>query len=167
MNKNSYKTFEDFMNDESQEEQVVDNNVLGDTFAYVDLEPSTIEDQKFLANFYETSLGHIKLLDEVKHIYSVTTEEREDIKVILYSDQNAEKIKENAYNYFMKGLEEPMKEINYPVIESVGKVDLYKYLNVEILESNFKMKFKLDEFMTEKNGYNFIRLEQNYYVFEA
>jgi hypothetical protein len=165
MKENKYKTFEDFM--EPETELANANEVLGDEFAYVDLEPGTIDDQKFLANFYETSLGHIDLVDPVKHVYSVTTEEREGIKVVLYSDANAEKIKENAYNYFMKGLEEPMKELTYPIIESIGKVDLYKYLDKEILESNFKMRFKIDEFMTKKNGYNFIRLEQNYYVFEA
>jgi len=161
---NKYKTFENFMNPEIELEQT--NDILGDEYAYVDLEPSNIEDQKFLANFYETSLGHINLIDPVKHIYSVTTEEREDIKVVLYSESNALKIKDNAYFYFMKGLEEPMKELNYPIIESIGKVDLYKYLNEELLESNFKLRFKIDIFMTQKNNYKFIKLEQKYYVFE-
>jgi len=160
-----YKTFEDFI--EPKDELENTNTVLGDEYAYVDLEPANIEDQKFLANFYETSLGHIDLVDPVKHIYTVTTEEREGIKVALYSDANADKIKENAYNYFMNGLEDPIKELNYPVIESVGKVNLYKYLDNEILESNFKTKFKIDVFMRDKNGYDFIRVEENYYVFEV
>lgn len=160
-----YKTFEEFM--DPIEDLANTNAVLGDEYAYVDLNPSTIEDQKFIANFYETSLGHIQLIDPVKHMYSVTTEEREDIKVVIYSEDNADIIKENAYNYFMKSLEDPMNDVNYPIIESVGRINLYAYLNTEVLESNFKTKFKLDVFMTQKNGYKFIRVEENYYVFES
>jgi hypothetical protein len=165
---NKYKTFEDFMDGSNDpiEDLANANSVLGDEYAYVDLNPSTIEDQKFIANFYETSLGHIQLIDPVKHMYSVTTEEREDIKVIIYSDDNATIIKENAYNYFMKSLEEPMMEVNYPLIESVGRINLFAYLNTEVLESNFKLKFKLDVFLSQKNEYKFIRVEENYYVFE-
>lgn len=152
-----YKCFESFMEQD---------NVIGDEYVYVDLNLGTIEDQKFLANYYETSLGHIELVDPIKHKYLITTEEREDIEVILYSKDNANKIKDNAYKYFINGLEYPLKNINYPIIESVGKIDLFRYLDREILESNFKLKFKLELFITEKKECKFIELKDNYYIFE-
>lgn len=158
-----YKNFEDFYIIKED----IEDNLLGDEYAYVDLNPSNIDDQKFLANFYETSLGHIELIDNVKHIYNVTTEERTDIKVVLYSEENVMKIKNNSFNYFIKGLEDPLKELNYPIIDSIGKVDLYKYINIELLESNFKLKFKIEKFLIEKNEYKFIRKESEYYVFES
>lgn len=153
----TYKTFEDFMT------PVEVKALLGDEYVYTDLEPETIEDHKFLANYYETSLGHIKLLDPAKHLYSITTEDRTDFKIALYTKKNADKIKDNAYKYFMSGLEESLKDLKYPVIESVGQINIYSYLNDELLESNFKQRFFIEKFFTE---YKLKDSKNNYYLFE-
>ena len=77
MKMKKYKTFEDFSEAPLDLGGAELNNDLGIEYAYVDLKPSDIEEQKFIANFYETSLGHIELIDQSKHIYNVVTEERE------------------------------------------------------------------------------------------
>ena len=152
-----YKTFEEFMS------PVEVKALLGNEYAYADLEPETIEDHKFLANYYETSLGHIKLLDPAKHLYSITTEDRTDFKIALYTKKNADKIKDNAYKYFMSGLEESLKDLKYPVIESVGQINIYSYLNDDLLEANFKQKFNIEKFL---NQYKLKAVKNDFYLFE-
>lgn len=167
------KTFEDFFKEENEENNIetpetnleLSNKVLGDEYLYIDINVPTIEDQKYLANYYETSLGLIELIDNVKHVYKVVTEDDDHI-VHLFSSENVILMKENAYKYFITSLEEPMLEIKYPHIESVGKINLFRYLDNEVLEANFKSKFKLNVYMKEKLDLEMKIYDNEYVLFE-
>jgi hypothetical protein len=80
------------------------------------IEPSSIEHEKVLADLYNTSLGHVNVADLDKHLYNVN-DFGERFDVIIYSDDEIEKIKDNIQADFISKISD--KNLS---IDSVGVV---------------------------------------------
>jgi len=64
-----------------------------------DIDPSDINHEKILADLYNTSLGHINIIDTYKHIYQVN-DFGSIFNVIIYSGAEVDKIKFNIKEDF-------------------------------------------------------------------
>lgn len=83
--------FEDFIIKESVTEPLIE------------LDKPSIEHEKAIADFFNTSLGHIELLDDENHMYEVSDFGKK-FKCVIYSSKELEQIKkkleDDSYNDF-------------------------------------------------------------------
>ena len=72
---------------------------------------STVEHEKVLADFYNTSLGHIDLVDGDIHLYKVNDFGKK-ITAIIFSDNELVKIRENVVNQLIEETKNKVLSIN-------------------------------------------------------
>jgi len=92
----------------------------------------TIEHEKILADFFETSVGHVEILDKTNHLFKVRSFD-ENINAVIYSEEEIDSMKKSI-------LEKLTDEIysNEISINSIGNINL-----------NFEMRFPLSEIFTK------------------
>jgi hypothetical protein len=107
---------------------------------YKGIEKADIKMEKILADFFDTNLSSIDILDAYKHLFKLENWENDDWKVIIYSKEDLDIIKENI-------IENIYKEINEKEVElsSNIKVSLSKLIDNEIFYK------KMIDIFTEDN----------------
>lgn len=107
--------------------------------------PTTIEHEKILADLYNTSLGHITVLEGDKHLYKVS-DFGEEVSVIIYSDQELETIKKNIKGDFVSKLSGKNIKID----------DLNVVLKLSDIISGEKLEDKFEESLDYENLMSYI-----------
>lgn len=127
---------------------------------YKGIEKSTIEMEKVLADYFDTNLGSISVVDSEKHTFKLDDWEGEDRKVVIYSQEELEVIKFNIIDFIYEELSK--KKIQ--VTESI-EVELESIIDYDMFFSKSEVKFNKDfvisivtdclefEFEGESKGY--------------
>jgi hypothetical protein len=103
--------------------------------SYISVEPSSIEHEKILADYFNTSVGHVNTLDKKNHLFEVKSFD-EYFKVICFSENEISKIKSEVLDlyrlwYYNKGIGD------YDTIEVDREGPLLNFLNnISLLNSN-------------------------------
>jgi len=69
--------------------------------SYISVEPSSIEHEKILADYFNTSVGHVNTLDKKNHLFEVKSFD-EYFKVICFSENEISKIKSEVLDLIKK-----------------------------------------------------------------
>lgn len=99
-------------------------------------EPPKVEHQKVLADFYNTSLGHIKVIDQDIHLFEVSDFGKIK-KCIIYSEEEVSKIsatiEDKLYEEFV------LRKLN---ISSINNVKITQEIDILLSEVISEEKFK-------------------------
>lgn len=90
-------TFENFNYFQSDEFRI---NSLRECL-YKGIDKSTLDQEKILADYFDTNLGSISIIDSDKHYFSVEEWDGERKKVVIFSEEEIEVITENIIQYIM------------------------------------------------------------------
>jgi hypothetical protein len=71
---------------------------------YKGVENATQKMEKFLADYFDTNLSQIDIIDAPKHIFKVTDWNNENLNVIVYTDEEIELIRENIKEFMYEEL---------------------------------------------------------------
>jgi hypothetical protein len=96
--------------------------------SFLQSEPPTIQHEKVLADFFETSVGHVEVLESNLHLYRIKSL-GEDLRAIIFSNSELDSMKENVLQKLINKIYSTEISIN-----SLGGIGL-----------NFDMKFPLSE----------------------
>lgn len=102
----------------------------------------TINHEKILADFYNTSLGHVECLDDKIHLYNVNDFGKK-INVIIFSEEELNKIYSNIENSILsnfKGKSVSIKEIDNIQINTPIKLKFDNIIDMENFKSELKNK---------------------------
>jgi hypothetical protein len=122
---------------------------------YKGIGKTDINTEKFLADYFDTNLSHIDIVDSDKHIFKINDWENKDLIAIVYNNDELDIIKENIKEYLTGLL------LN-------KKVDL---LGLEVKLESIIDKTKAEEYIQSELGDERITdlinnsLEQNYTKF--
>jgi len=122
---------------------------------YKGIGKTDINTEKFLADYFDTNLSHIDIVDSDKHIFNINDWENKDLIAIVYNNDELDIIKENIKEYLIGLL------LN-------KKVDL---LGLEVKLESIIDKTKAEEYIQSELGDERITdlinnsLEQNYTKF--
>lgn len=89
---------------------------------YTGIEKADIKMEKAIADYFDTNLSDIDVLDSHKHLFKVSTWGDEDIKVVIYSDEDIEVITDNIFEYLYEELIKSEVEITKNVKISLNKL---------------------------------------------
>lgn len=123
---------------------------------YKGIGKTDINTEKFLADYFDTNLSHIDIVDSDKHVFKINDWENEDLIAIVYNNDELDIIKENIKEYLTGLL------LN-------KKVDL---LGLEVKLESIIDKSKAEEYIHNELGDERITdlinnsLEQNYTKFD-
>jgi hypothetical protein len=118
MEKDGVLTFENFKYFESNDFKI---DSLKECL-YKGIEKADIKMEKILADFFDTNLSSIDILDADKHLFKLEDWENDDWKVIIYSKEDLEIIKENIIEHLYKEITEKEVELTSNIQISLSKV---------------------------------------------
>lgn len=95
---------------------------------YKGIEKSNIEYEKVLADYYDTSVGHVEIVNDLEHIYTIDSLSQHDIKVLIYSSEDIKVIKENVSEYILQELNKSKINVLGQDIEISSFIDKDKYI---------------------------------------
>jgi len=93
---------------------------------------TTIDHEKALADFFETSVGHVEVLEPNNHLFIIKTFD-EKLKAIIFSEEEVESMKKSI-------LEKILGQI-YTKTVTLSSIDG--------VEMNFELKFPISEMLSE------------------
>lgn len=104
MEKDGVLTFESF--GAEMVEDILSSNDIGtglDFILYNNIEPSDLKEEKIIADYYRTSLGHVTEVNKDLHEYTVDVL-KSDYNIIIFSEEDFGKITDNLVEYIMNYL---------------------------------------------------------------
>ena len=148
-------TFESFKMFESEEFKIQSMKQC----LYKGIEKATNNMEKILADYFDTNLGHIDIVDADKHIFKIEDWENQDIEVVIYSREEMDIILTNVFDHLYEELSKKKIELSQHIsielsdlikkeaftdrIENILTDDVAKKLISDCLDNGFKFK---DEF---------------------
>lgn len=157
MEKDGVLSFESFNYFESNEFKI---QSLKETL-YKGIEKSNIDMEKILADYFDTNLGDIDIVDSDKHIFKLNDWNNSDYEVVIYSEEEFNIITNNIIEHLYTELSKKKieltehisielsdlvnKELFTSKIEIVLTEVLIKKLISDALDNNFKFKDKFKE----------------------
>ena len=123
---------------------------------YKGIGKTDINTEKFLADYFDTNLSHIDIVDSDKHIFKINDWENEDLIAIVYNNDELDIIKENIKE-FISG-EFLKKEIDVLGLK----------LKLSEVYDKSKLEDKIQDQLTSSKITELINnsLEQNYTLFD-
>ncbi len=118
MEKDGVMAFESFKYFESSDFKI---QSLKQTL-YKGIEKSDINMEKVLADYFDTNLGDIDVLDSDKHLFKVSGWGDEDIKAIIYTEEDLEVITNNIFEHLYDELVKKEVEITENIKISLNKL---------------------------------------------
>lgn len=118
MEKDGVMAFESFKYFESSDFKI---NSLKQTL-YKGIEKSDINMEKVLADYFDTNLSDIDVIDSDKHLFKVSGWSDENIKVIIYSEEDLEVITNNIFEHLYDELVKKEVEITENIKISLNKL---------------------------------------------
>lgn len=164
MEKDGVMTFESFHLFESDDFKIDSMKEC----LYKGIEKADIKMEKILADVFDTNLGSIDIVDADKHIFKIEDWEGEDKKVIIYSGDDLDIIKENMVENLYEELRKKKVDLSEKV--SVSLSDLIKEDDFVGMMSgkldktdNFKTSL-LNEIITDLLEFDFKQEESGYFI---
>lgn len=99
---------------------------------YKGIEKSDINMEKSLADYFDTNLGDIDIIDSGKHLFKVSGWSDEDIKVVIYSNEDLELITDNIFEHLYSELVKKEVEITTNI-----KINLNKLIDKDKFNEQF------------------------------
>jgi hypothetical protein len=118
MEKDGVMAFESFKYFESSDFKI---DSLKQTL-YKGIEKSDINMEKVLADYFDTNLSDIDVIDSDKHLFKVSGWSDEDIKVIIYTEEDLEVITNNIFEHLYDELVKKEVEITENIKISLNKL---------------------------------------------
>ena len=108
---------------------------------------ATVEHEKVLADYYNTSIGHIDLVDGDIHLYKINDFGKKVVSII-FSDSELQKVKENVLDGLVSEAENKVLSIN-----EIGGVEIGVSFRFWLSDVFDKEKFRatLTEKITNEN----------------
>jgi hypothetical protein len=100
MEKDSIMTFENYKFFESEDYNLVEL----ETTLYKGLGKANVSMEKYLADYYDTNLSDIDIVDTDKRLFRVSAWSYKDVNVIIYTDEDMEVIKGNVIDFYYNEL---------------------------------------------------------------
>jgi hypothetical protein len=131
---------------------------------YKGVEKADIKMEKILADFFDTNLSSIDILDADKHIFKIEDWENDDWNVIIYSKEDLQIIQDNIIEHLYKEISEKEVELTSNI-----KIGLSKLINQDIFNDlmfNIFNEDKLVKTITDllSNDYKFKSEESGYFI---
>jgi hypothetical protein len=130
---------------------------------YKGIEKSTQKMEKILADYFDTNLSDIDIVDSEKHKFKVNNWDKENVSVIIYSEEEFEVIKSNIIEHLYGELEEKEVEITSDITLSLSEL-IDKETYEQKLESKLT-KQSCIKFVEQLTGSNFEGESESYLIF--
>lgn len=129
---------------------------------YRGIEKSNQKMEKVLADYFDTNLSDIDIVDSEKHKFKINDWENEEVSIIIYSDEDLDTIKINISNHLLSELEQ--KEISL-----TGKISLQFSDIIDLSKFEEKLQDKLTddysiEIVSELTGYEYKGRSSNHHI---
>lgn len=124
-------TFETFKYFESEEFKIKSMQEC----LYKAIDKSTLEQEKILADYFDTNLSSIDVIDTYKHKFKLEDWEGEKKQVVIYSEEEFEVIKKNFIEYLFDEISKKKIEIG------TFEIELESLINKETFENKLEDKF--------------------------
>ena len=111
---------------------------------YKGIEKSTIDHEKVLADHFDTNLGDIDVVDADRHLFKINDWNGEDLKVVIYTEEDIELIKYNMIDHLFLELTKQSIEI----VEGI-KVDLSDLIKSDMFEDQMIQVFSKDNLLVK------------------
>ena len=139
-----------------------ENDIKIENYLFKGIEKPKLEYEKALADYFNTSLADINIIDSDKHLFSVSSWDETPEKVIIYSKEDFKLICSNL-KYFI------FEEINTKSIESsIGiNIELKGLINEESLISQLRNNINDDfciKMITKVLDFDFEKEYLNYFI---
>ncbi len=101
---------------------------------YKGIEKADLKMEKILADYFDINLGAIDILDSDKHKFSIEDWKNDDWKVVIYSEEEIEVIKNNLVEYMYSDISKKEIELTEEVsIKLNNLIDMEKF-EVKLLD---------------------------------
>lgn len=132
MEKDNIMTFENYKFFESEEYDIYEL----EHSLHKGLGKATVDMEKYLADFYDTNLSDIDIIDSDKRLFKVSAWSYKDSEVIIYSKDDMEVIKGNLIDYYHNELKEKdivlSEDIKIKMSELISKENLQRVLSIKL-----------------------------------
>jgi hypothetical protein len=129
---------------------------------YKGIEKSSNIHEKILADHFDTSLGHIDVVDSDKHIFKVDVWGKSS-DVIVYSKEEIGLITENMMEYLFNDLKSKKVELSGNIMVSLSNLITEESFKREMEENVFSTN-KPTSIVTQCLGYEFKAEFENYFI---
>jgi hypothetical protein len=119
--------------------------------------------EKILADYFDTNLSDIDIVDASKHLFKINDWNNDDLSVIIYSEEEFDIIKSNITEHLLDELEDREVELSNGLnikLKDIISKDTYEKKMRELLTDNFCIKL-LEDLFEHKYKSN----TQSHYVF--
>ena len=134
---------------------------------YKGIEKADIKMEKILADVFDTNLGSIDVIDSDKHTFKIEDWEGEDKKVIIYSKEDLEIIKdnmvENLYDELRKKKVELSNKVSVDLSDLIKEDDFTGMMSDQLSISEFDNSL-IKEIITDLLEFEFMKEESGYFV---
>lgn len=158
MEKDGVITFESFKLFESEEFKISSLRQC----LYKGIEKASSAHEKILADHFDTSLGHIDIVDPDKHIFKVDVWGKPN-DVIIYSKQEIDLITENMLEYLYSEIKTKKIELSGNISVNLGNLITEESFKREVEENVFSVN-KPVNLVTQCLGYEFKSEFENYFI---
>lgn len=126
MEEDGILTFENFKLFESDDFKIT--SIL--QCLYKGVGKADIKAEKFLADYYDTTLSKIEIVNSDKHIFKISNWEKDDLMLIVYNTDEFEIIKENIKEYLLTELVSKEVDLVGISVKLSSIIDNEKFKNV-------------------------------------
>jgi len=158
MEKDGVITFENFNLFESEEFKLSSLKQC----LYKGIEKSSRTHEKILADCFDTSLGHIDIVDSDKHIFSVDVWGKKN-DVVIYSKEEIDMITENMLEYLFTEIRNKKVELPGNITVNLSNLITEESFKREVEENIFSVN-KPVNLVTQCLGYDFKSEFENYFI---
>jgi len=149
MEKDGVITFENFQLFESEEFKLSSLKQC----LYKGIEKASNKHEKALADHFDTSLGHIDIVDSYKHIFNVNAWGKE-FDVVIYNKEEIELIKQNMLEYLYSEMKSKNIELSGGLKVNLGNLITEDSFKKEVTENVFSVTNPIN-LVTQSLGYEF------------
>lgn len=140
MEKDGVITFENFKFFESDEYRLSSMKEC----LYKGIEKATISYEKVVADHFDTNLGDIDIVDADRHLFKINDWDGESLKVIIYSKEDINLIKNNMIDFLYLELSKKSIEI----VDGI-KVDLSDMVKSNLFEEQMNQLFENNQLLVK------------------
>lgn len=158
MEKDNVMTFESFINDKPFLPKDLNQCV------YINIQKATEQMERVIADYFDTNLGSVDIIDTNKHLFTVDGWE-EPKNIIIYTIDEMDIIKDNILDF-------------YYFLTTAERLEITQNLNIDLVDVVIQdvFKEKLGNAISESNlidiiknilNCNFVDKSRNHYLFET
>ena len=129
---------------------------------YKGVEKASNKHEKALADYFDTSLGHIDVVDSYKHIFSLNAWGKE-FEVVIYTKDELNLIKENMLEYLYSEIKSKNIELSGGLKVNLGNLITEDSFKKEVVENVFSVTNHIN-LVTQSLGYEFKEEFGEYFI---